>query len=94
MTVLLNNVDVDTTSAEFKPSGGIAMAIIRGDSFGGGTVNIEIASTADNRFATFPNASFTANGTIKLDYLPVGTIIRADFTGSTGASNVFVEILQ
>jgi hypothetical protein len=27
-------------------------------------------------------------------FLPVGTRLRADFTGSTGANDVFVEVLQ
>ncbi len=96
MTILLNEVDVDTTSSEFKSRGGPALAVIRGDNFGSGTVNIELATDADlqSRFDLFPGGAFTANGSLKLDYLPVGTRIRADFTGSTGANDVFVEILQ
>lgn len=96
MTVLLNEVDVDTTSSEFKSRGGPALAVIRGDNYGGGTVNIELATEADpqGRFDLFPGGAFTANGSFKLDYLPIGTIIRADFAGSTGANDVFVEIIQ
>lgn len=96
MTVLLSNVDVDTTSVEFTSRGGPALIIVRGVDFGGGTVNIELASVVDvlNRFALFPGGAFTANGSLKLDYLPIGTRIRADFTGSTAADDVFVEILQ
>jgi hypothetical protein len=96
MTVLLNEVDVDTTSSEFRSRGGPALVVVRGDSFGTGTVNIELATDADpqSRFALFPGGAFTANGSLTLDYLPVGTRIRADLTGSSAANDVFVEILQ
>lgn len=96
MTVLLDEVDVDTTSSEFKSRGGPALVVIRGDNYGGGTVNIELATESDpqNRFDLFPGGAFTGNGSVKLDYLPIGTRIRANFTSSTGANDVFVEILQ
>lgn len=96
MTILLNEVDVDTTSSEFRSRGGPALAVIRGDNYGTGTVNIELATDADpqSRFALHPGGAFTANGSVKLDFLPVGTRIRADFTGSSGANDIFVEILQ
>lgn len=96
MTVLLNEVNVDTTSDEFRSRGGPALVVIRGDNYGAGTVNIELATDADPqiRFALFPGGAFTANGSLDLNFLPVGTRVRADFTGSTGANDVFVEILQ
>ena len=96
MTVLLNEVDVDTTSDEFRSRGGPALVVIRGDNYGGGTVNIELATDADSqsRFALFPGGAFTANGSLELGFLPVGTRLQADFTGSSGANDVFVEILQ
>lgn len=99
MTILLNNVSVDTTSDTFESKGGTGVAIIRGDNYGGGTVTIEMASKSDPnapvfRFSTLPDGSVTADDTVKLDYMPVGTLIRAVLTGSSGANDVFVEILQ
>lgn len=96
MTILLNEVNVDTTSDEFRSRGGPALVVIRGDNYGTGAVNIELATNADpqSRFALFPGGAFTANGSLDLGFLPVGTLLRADLTGSTGANDVFVEILQ
>ena len=96
MTILLDNVAVDTTSAVFDSKGGIAVVNIRGTDFGGGTVTIETASANDSlsRFLTLTDGSFTANASVKLDYLPLGTEVRAVLTGSTGADDVFVDILQ
>ena len=94
--ILLNNVDTDTTSTPFTSTGGTAIAVIRGDDFGGGTVTLQGASANDPsaRFADLSNGAFTANGDVKLDYLPAGYQVRADFAGSSGPSNVFVEIIQ
>ncbi len=96
MPILLDNVSVDTVSANFSGRGGSHIVIIRGDDFGGGTVDIQIASVNDNvagpRFAVIEDASFTANGSFKLDYLPSGYLIRAELSGSTSPVNVFVEV--
>ena len=101
MTVLLSNVSVDTTSAPEAKRGGPGIVIVRGGNFGGGTVNIEIASANDTessggvpRWAVLTDGAFTADGQVKIDYLAVGTQLRADLTGSSGADDVYVELLQ
>jgi hypothetical protein len=95
-SILLNNVAANTTSTGVASRGGKFVAIIRGDSYGGGTVNIQVASANDPglRYATLSAGAFTANGQLNLDFLPVGLLVRAEFTGATAPSNVFVEIMQ
>lgn len=94
--VLLNNVSADVTSDTFKSTGGIAVINVRADSYGGGTLTIEAASSNDSaqRFVVLTNGTITTDATVKVDYLPSGLIIRAVLTGSAGASNVFVDVLQ
>ncbi len=94
--LLLDNVDADTTSDEFKPRGGPALLIVRGDDFGGGTVTFEIASVNDalNRFTLLTGGSFTANGNLSIDRLPIGSRVRAVLAGATNPDNVYVELLQ
>lgn len=96
--ILLNNVNVDTDSDNFESAGGPAVINVRGDNFGGGQVIIEVASKNDpsnpDRFTGLDNGTFTANKTVKVDYLPVATLLRARLTGSAGASNVFADVQQ
>ena len=95
--ILLDNVDANVVSDEFKSAGGPAVIVIRGDNFDGGTVTLEMASISDagNRFDLLDNGSFTADGQVKLDYLPVGSKIRSELAGAGGsASNIFVEVQQ
>lgn len=99
--VLLNNVSTDTTSAAVAKRGGPGVVIVRGDDFGSGTVNIEMASVNDTdssggvpRWAVLTDGAFTANGQVKIDYLAVGTLIRAVLTGSGSPDDVYVELLQ
>lgn len=97
--ILLNNVDVDVTSPTeiFKSNGGSAVINIRATNYGGATVEIQISSPNDTlgRFATLTSGSFTADASVKLDYLPVGLSVRTIVTGTTGTTNsVFVDILQ
>ena len=97
MTVLLNNVDVDTDSSVFLPSGGPAMLIVRATTWGSGTVNFQIDSTNDPsvRWTLFSaTATFTANGNLDIPRLPRGCRVRAEFTGSSGANDVFVDLIQ
>ena len=96
MTILLNNVDVDTTTAGEKlGQGGPKIIFIRGDDFGGGELRIQLAPPSDpqNRFEDIRDGTFVQDAEVHIDYLPPGTNIRVVFEGSTGASNVFVEIL-
>jgi len=97
MTILLNNVSANTTSDEFEGDGSSAIVNIRADDFDGGTIEIQTASTQDplDRFVALASGVFTANASIKIDYLPVGVKLRADLTGAGGsASNIFCDILQ
>ena len=93
MTILLNNVDVNTVSTEkYKGDGSSAIAFVRGDDFGGGQVEISMSPTNDPRFTGMNNGVFTQDDQVRIDYVPPGAEIRAELSGSTGASNVFVEI--
>ncbi len=94
--ILLDNVSVDTTSGPYVSKGGKAVAIIRGDNYGGGEVLIQAASASDpgERYSTLVNGTLSGDAMVLLDYIPVGVFIRALLSESSGASNVFVEILQ
>lgn len=97
MTILLNNVSVDTTSEEFESEGGGAIINIRADNFDGATLEIQTASTEDtlDRFATLPNGTFLVDASVKIDYLAQGVKLRVDLSGAGGStSNVFCDILQ
>lgn len=96
MTILFDNISVDAIStAQFEGSGGSAIAFVRGDNFGGGTVTLSIKAPGDslNRFEPLNNGTFTTDGEVNIEYLPSGTKVKAQFAGSTGASNVFVEVV-
>ena len=93
MTILLPNVDVDTEGPEVQFNGGKRVLVVRGDNFGGGEVEIEVASPGDLRFSPLDDGVFTANGTKTIDFTPVGLIFRASLKNSSGASNVFAEML-
>lgn len=99
--VLLNNVSTNTVGLAKSKRGGPGVVIVRGDDYGGGTVNIEMASVNDinssggvPRWAVLTDGAFTTNGQVKIDYLAVGTLIRAVLTGSTSPDDIYVELLQ
>lgn len=94
--ILFNQIVADDTSDNFESKGGVAEIIVRADDYGGGTITIQIASRndPDERFDPLTNGVFTANASVKLDYLPVGILIRAVLADSSSAEAVFVEILQ
>ena len=100
MTILLNNVSADVSDPPaadiFTSRGGPAVVNVRGDAFGGGTVAIQTRTTEDQnlRWETLNNGSFTANGTVKIDFLPNTMQVRALLSGSTGANDVFANIVQ
>ena len=96
-TVLLDNIDADDTSSEFIARGGAFLAIVRATAFSTGIVTIQIASVNDalNRWTTLTDGTFTANGQVKIDYLPIGTRLRAVLASADGSTDaVYVEILQ
>ena len=99
MTILLDNVsaDVSDPSEIFVSKGGSAVVNVRANNFDGATVEIQTKTIQDGlgRWATLSSGSFTAAASVKLNYLPNGTSVRAIVTG-TGASSdgIFVDILQ
>lgn len=94
--ILLNNINVDAESLPFVSKGGEALLNIRADSFGGGSVVLSIGTKNEStvRYFDLPDGTFTANSTKRLAFFPFRSVIKARLTGSTGASNVFVDILQ
>lgn len=96
--ILLNNVSVDTTSEAFVSQGGVAVINILGDDFGGGVVTVQMTTknseVVADPWVNLDDGVFATQSTVKLDYLPVGTLIRVVLEGSTAASNVFCDILQ
>lgn len=93
MTVLLDNVNTNTTSSEVEFGGGSRVIVVRGDDFGGGTVDIEVRSNNDSRFLAVEDASFTADGDKILDSTVPGLTFRARFFDATSPVNVFVELI-
>ena len=93
MTILLDNVSVDGPGPEVEFNGGKRVLVVRGDNFGGGEVDIEVRSTGDSRFKTLDDGSFTEDGTKTIDFTAIGLVFRASLNNSSGASNVFAEIL-
>jgi len=96
MTILLDNVNADTTSDVVDFSGGGGTLYVRGDDFGGGTVEVQVATGEDPdlRFVTLTNGSFTAGATKTLDYLSHSTKVVAVLKDATNPVNVFVSITQ
>lgn len=95
--ILLNNVSADSeTTNPYVSRDGPAIINIRADDYGSGTVNIKIASQNDSseRYETMENGSFTADASKAVKHLPAKCLIKAELTGSTSPSNVFVDILQ
>lgn len=99
MTILLNNVSVDVTDPAtiFVSKGGSAVVNVRANNYGGATVEIQTSTVEDSstRWATLSSGTFTADASVKLDYIPNGISVRAIVTGTTGPTDgVFVDILQ
>jgi len=96
MTILLDNVGADTVGDTFPFKGGPAIIFVRADNYDGGTVSVEIASQNDTavRFDVLTDGAFIIDGTVKIDYLANGSLLRAVLTGATSPENVFVDVLQ
>jgi len=95
MTILFDNISADDTSAEVLFNGGSKVLNVRADNFGNGTFDLEVATTNDpgKRFTKIPNACFTADGSVIIENVKVGLIFRGVFSGSSGASNVFADLV-
>lgn len=99
MTILLDNVstDVSDPSEIFVSKGGSAVVNVRASNYGGATIEIQTTTVQDglDRWATLTDGSFTADRSVKLNYLPNGMSVRAIVSGTTGPSDgIFVDILQ
>ncbi len=92
-TILLDNVNADTTSDTFTFNQPSAILVVRADDYDSGTVTLEVASTSDNRFTVLDDATFTADGTKKIDLTIPGLEYRAVLSGSTSPVNVKVEMI-
>ena len=97
--ILLDNVDTDITDPAdiFVSQGGSAVVNVRANVFGGATVEVQTKTIEDglDRWATLTSGTFTADASVKLDYIPNGISVRAIITGTTGPTDgVFVDILQ
>ena len=97
MSVLLNNVSVDTDGAALTTDGGNKTVSVDATSFGSGTVTIEGRRPSGPwivlTIAGSP-ATFTANAIRMIDRLGQGMEVRATLTGSTGANAVNVYLFN
>lgn len=93
--ILFNNANADGDSSEFIPNGSTALVIIRGDTFTGTTVTLQMQSANDpsSRWRDMTNGSFTEATEVPMENIPEDVRIRANLVIGTG-SNIFVEIQQ
>ncbi|MGR3179846.1 MAG: hypothetical protein ACUZ8E_17540 [Candidatus Anammoxibacter sp.] len=97
MTVLLDNVSIDTNSPAQDGDGKERVFLITATSFGSGSVTIQTSEKittpiwVDADEGGTPLA-ITVNRSVKLDPLPSGMQFRAVLQDSTGASNVKVVV--
>ena len=95
--ILFDQQNEDAISPTFESAGGKAVVVVRAETFTGMSVTIEAASSNDDflgQFIPLNNGTFTAVGTVTLDYLPVGVLLRAQCQNTPGNANLFVEVLQ
>jgi hypothetical protein len=96
MAILLNNVDADTVGDPIVSNGGQIYLVVRGDNYGGGNVQLQVASPndPDTRWVShLGNINYNDYNNSRLS-IPVGMLIRGVLSGATGASNVFAEVIQ
>ncbi len=96
MPILFDNINTDQDSDVFKVSGTVVVNL---KSTLLDTAIVEIQTTTPNdpqeRFTTLPNATFSADTSVTLNYLPEGTTLKAVLSGSTvNTLNVFVDVIQ
>lgn len=95
--ILINNVSAqDFTSEPFAAKGGSAVVNVRG-TFGPATVSLQSATVNDEfeRWLDLTDGTLTGPATLKFDYLPVGSLIRAMLFATDGTTqDIFVEVLQ
>ena len=100
MLVLLDNVSADTDNVIKDSEGSHKIAIVRAESYGGGTVELQIREKNSETYFptsegwhTLENGTFIEDAEVGVEYIPYGCEIRAKLSGSTGANNVRVVLL-
>lgn len=95
---LLDAVDTNTVGVGYHGNGCQYNLTVFADSFGGGTVSIEISDNGGTHWVpvTFLGAAltFTASSSRTITKLSQGQLIRASLSGATGASNVSAILTQ
>lgn len=98
MSVLLDNVSVDTDGPPIKGDGAAKTLHVWATSFGGGNVEIQGSpnngTTWDALTIGGNPAQYNANTIQKVDKIGQGQSIRAILQGSTGASGVNAMLFQ
>ena len=91
--ILFDNINGNAISETFIFPGGSRPLIVRADDFGGGEISLELATSADliPRFSAI--ASFTENGTTKIDSTKQGLKYRAVLSNAINPVNVYVEMV-
>lgn len=92
MKKLLSNVSVDTDGQGFVTDGGSKNLFIFADNFGGGSVTIYASADGGDHWIPLEiggvPAVFTDQVVKVIDYIAQGMLIKAELSGSSGASGV------
>lgn len=89
--VLLDAVDTDTDGAWHDYPGGLSTVVVKGTSFGGGTVTIEYRGVGGVGVSLGSDFEFTANSA-PTNLLLGNCKIRATLTNSSAPSDVSCEL--
>ena len=93
---LLDGVNVDTDGPARKGDGGGKVLTIYGTSLGGGSITIELSNEDTTNWVpiTYSGSPFVATSfeAYYIRRISQGQYVRARLTGSTGASNVNVDL--
>lgn len=97
--IFFDNVNINGTSNPFISQGGIAVVNVLADNFGTASVSLEMTTKNSkviaNPWVPLDSGTVTEQSILKLDYLPVGSMVRAVITNVDGLTdNIFVDILQ
>lgn len=91
-TILLENQDGDAASEWQVATGGIMKVTAYGPTYGSGTLAIQTSPDDGTTAIDDTTAVFTAQAAPVLITLPPGTMYRANFTGSSGTTDVTCTI--
>ncbi len=99
MAVLFDNENLSAgaISPDASFGGGQRMLNLRADDYGSGEIVLQISIKNDgtsDRWDDVANGTFTADAQVRLNYTSASQTFRAQLVGGTGATNVFLEIVQ